>query len=259
MKYERQAAEEAIREVRRLIHDAQRVVVLTGAGISTDSGIRDFRGPHGLWTENPLAEKMATLHHYMSDPEIRKRAWKSRLDSASQRREPNDGHRALVTLERQGKLRTLITQNTDGLHQKAGSSPEIVVEIHGNTREVLCTSCGDRLPIEQILERVRAGEDDPHFHICKGVLKSATISFGQPLVEEDLARAKHAAQACDLLLAVGTTLAVHPIASIVPLAKESGAQVVIMNGEPTAMDHLADQILHGPISELLPRIVGGTD
>lgn len=255
MKYERQAAEKAIQEVRRLIGDVRRVVVLTGAGISTNSGIPDFRGSHGLWTGNPQAEKMATLRHYMSDSEIRKRAWKSRLDSARQRREPNEGHRALVALERQGKLHTLITQNTDGLHQKAGSSPEIVVEVHGNTREVVCMSCGDRLPMEQALERVRVGEEDPHCHICGGILKSAAISFGQALVEEDLTRAKRAAQTCDLLLAVGTTLAVHPIASVVPLAKESGARVVIVNGEPTAMDHLAEQILRGPISELLPRIV----
>lgn len=256
--YQRDAAEAPIQEVCDWINQAQRVVALTGAGISTDSGIPDFRGPNGLWTKNPQAEKMATMHHYMSDPEIRKRAWRSRLESASRQREPNEGHRALVTLERRGKLHKLIAQNTDGLHQKAGNSPELVIEIHGNTREVVCMSCANRTSMKCALERVRAGEEDPHCLSCDGILKSATISFGQPLVEEDLREAKLAAQSCDLMLAVGTTLAVYPIAGIVPLAKESGARVVIVNAEPTQMDHLADQVLHGPISEILPRLVEAT-
>lgn len=242
--------------VQSWIDAAERIAVLTGAGISTDSGIPDFRGPQGLWTKNPQAEKLATLQHYVADAEVRKRAWRSRLESPAWRAEPNDGHRALVTLERRGKLEALITQNVDGLHQLAGSSPAKVIEIHGTMREVVCLDCGERAPMERALARVRAGEEDPPCRACGGVLKSATISFGQGLVPEDLARASAAAQRCDLMLAVGTKLSVWPIAGVVPTAREAGARVVIVNAEPTEMDALADAALRGSISELLPRLVG---
>jgi NAD-dependent deacetylase len=244
--------------VRGWIDGAQSIVVLTGAGISTDSGIPDFRGPQGVWTKNPGAEKMATLQNYMAEPEVRKRAWQSRLQSVSRKLEPNAGHRALVRLEERGKLHTLITQNVDGLHQSAGSSPERIVEIHGTMREVVCMSCGEQAPMERALERVRAGEEDPECRTCGGILKSATISFGQGLVQQDLMRSEVAAQSCDLLLAVGSTLSVYPIAGVVPIAKSSGARIVILNAEPTEMDHLADAALRGSISEILPRIVGVT-
>jgi NAD-dependent deacetylase len=241
--------------VRSWIDAASKIVVLTGAGISTESGIPDFRGPQGVWTKNPGAEKMATLQHYVADPEIRKRAWRSRLESKAFSAEPNAGHRALVELERRGKLHTLITQNIDGLHQKAGSSPERVVEIHGTIHEVVCLDCAERAPMERALTRVRAGEEDPACRSCGGILKSATISFGQSLVAEDLLRSERAAKSCDLLLAVGTTLSVYPIAGIVPVAKRAGAWLVIVNGEPTEMDELADASLRGAIGQLLPRIV----
>ena len=241
---------------RAWIDAAHRIVVLTGAGISTDSGIPDFRGPQGVWTKNPQAEKLATLRNYVADPEVRRRAWQSRLHSPAWQAEPNDGHRALVTLERRGKLDTLITQNVDGLHQKAGSSRARVVEIHGTMHEVACLSCGERAPMERVLARVRAGEEDPPCRSCGGILKSATISFGQGLVEADLIRAQRAAAGCDLMLAVGTKLSVFPVAGVVPIAKRAGARVVILNAEPTEMDELADAVLRGPISSLLPRIVG---
>jgi len=247
--------DEAIQDVRGWLRAAQRIVVLTGAGISTDSGIPDFRGPQGVWTKNPQAEKMATLQHYMGDPEIRKRAWKGRLESAARQLEPNTGHRALVTLERQGKLHTLITQNVDGLHHLAGTSAELLIEIHGTSREVVCMACGERAPMERALARVRAGEADPPCRTCGGILKSATISFGQALVQGDLVRAQEAAACCDLLLAIGTTLAVYPIAGVVPIAREAGARIVILNAEPTEMDQIADRVLRGPISDLLPRLV----
>jgi NAD-dependent deacetylase len=248
--------EAAVSTVRGWIRAAERIVVLTGAGISTDSGIPDFRGPQGLWTRNPAAEKLATLQHYLADPEVRRRAWQARLESAAWRAEPNAGHRALVDIERNGNLHTLITQNVDGLHQRAGSSPERVVEIHGTIHEVVCLACGDRAPMESALERVRAGEEDPPCRRCGGILKSATISFGQGLVARDLARAEAAARVCDLLLAIGTTLSVYPIAGVVPVAKACGARVAILNAEPTEMDDLADAVLRGPIGELLPRLVG---
>jgi NAD-dependent deacetylase len=246
--------DEAIETIRSWIREAEHIVALTGAGISTDSGIPDFRGPQGLWTRNPGAEKMATLQNYVADPEVRKRAWRNRAGTYATRREPNPGHYALVELEKRGKLHTLITQNVDGLHHRAGSAPERVVEIHGTVREVVCLSCGERAPMERALERVEAGEEDLACRTGGGILKSATISFGQNLVAEDLRRSEEAALSCDLLLAVGSTLGVSPINGVVPIAKRSGARVVILNAEPTEMDGLADAVIRGSISELLPRI-----
>jgi len=225
--------------VRGWIDAAQRPVVLTGAGISTDSGIPDFRGPQGVWTRNPQAEKQSTIQHYVADPEVRKQAWRSRLDSPAWTAKPNAGHLALVALEHRGKLDTLITQNIDGLHQAAGISPAKVVEVHGTMREVVCLDCGERAAMERALARVRAGEEDPPCRSCGGILKSATISFGQSLVPEDLRRAELAARRCDLLLAVGTKLSVWPVAGVVPVAKDTGARVVIVNAEPTDMDGAA--------------------
>lgn len=246
--------ERLIRTVRGWIDEAQRVVALTGAGISTDSGIPDFRGPQGLWTTNPGAERMATLEHYMADPDVRKRSWQSRLEIWAREVDPNRGHLALVELERRGKLDTLITQNVDGLHVKAGSSRERVVEIHGTMREVVCLACGERAAMDKALARVRAGEADPACRTCGGILKSATISFGQGLVAADLARADMAARRCDLMLAIGTKLSVWPIAGVVPTAKEAGARVVIVNAEPTEMDSLADAVMQTSISEVLPKL-----
>lgn len=237
------------------IGEAERVVVLTGAGISTDSGIPDFRGPQGVWTRNPEAEKSATLRHYMADADIRRRSWQAKLASSELKLMPNAGHRALVRLEQRGKLHTLITQNVDGLHQAAGSNPELIVEIHGTVRETTCMACGERGPMEDTLVRVRGGEEDPPCLACGGILKSATISFGQGLVAEDLARAERAARQCDLMFAIGTTLAVFPIAGVLPLAHRAGARIVILNQEPTEMDGLAEAVLRGSISEILPKLV----
>jgi NAD-dependent deacetylase len=174
---------------------------------------------------------------------------------------PNAGHRALVTLERRALLDTLVTQNIDGLHQAAGHDPRRVIEIHGTMRFVACLSCGWRSPMPAVLDRVRAGEDDPSClekrpeGVCGGILKSATISFGQNLVVEDLVRSEEAARRCDLLLAVGSTLAVYPAAGLVPTARRAGAQVIIVNGAPTECDDLADVVVRGSISDVLPRIV----
>ena len=248
-----------LEQAREIVVRATRVVVLTGAGISTDSGIADFRGPEGLWTKNPEAEKKMTIEVYLRDPDHRRRSWQSRLTSTLLDAEPNAGHRALVDLERSGRLDTLVTQNIDGLHQKAGTSPELMVEIHGTTRDVVCLRCGDRQPAEPVHERVRAGEDDPSCLECGGILKPATISFGQSLVPEDLRRAETAAAGCDLLLAVGSTLGVYPAAGMVPIAVRNGAAVVIVNGGPTEMDTLADAVIFGSISECLPALVSGLE
>ena len=234
------------------VHASSRIVALTGAGISTDSGIPDFRGPQGVWTKNPKAEKLSNIHYYMSDPEVRRLAWQSRLEHPAWQATPNDGHRALVDLERAGKLHALVTQNIDGLHQRAGNSPDKVIEVHGTMREVMCMRCGWRAPMESALERVRAGEDDPPCTHCGGILKSATISFGQALVPEVIERAMQVAEEADLLLAVGSSLQVYPIAGAVPAAKSAGARVVILNAEPTPFDAIADAVLRAPIGEVLP-------
>lgn len=256
-----QVHDEAIR-ARALLERARRVVVLSGAGISTDSGIQDFRGPQGLWTKHPEAERAATLSSYVSDPELRKRAWQNRLTSPMWAASPNAGHQALVDLERSGRLDTLVTQNIDGLHHEAGTDPSRIIEIHGTSREVVCLRCGDRQESEPVHERVRGGEADPSCAVvdsdgvaCGGILKSATISFGQSLVPEDLFRAERAATDCDLLLAVGSTLGVFPAAGMVPIAVQHGAVVIIVNGGPTEMDSLADVVVYGSISECLPAMV----
>src|SRR5262245_20760279 len=184
MPHEPAPLDTVIASVRQWLPAARSVNALTGAGISTDSGIPDFRGTQGMWTKNPEAEKMATLQNYVADREVRKRAWRSRLDTPYLTAEPNAGHHALVDLERRGKLDTLITQNVDGLHIKAGASPQRVIEIHGHTREVVCLECGERAAMERALARVRAGEEDPPCRSCGGILKAATISFGQALVAD---------------------------------------------------------------------------
>jgi NAD-dependent deacetylase len=242
-------------EIASWIRDADRVVVLTGAGISTESGIPDFRGPQGVWTRNPEAEKMATLQYYMADREIRVRAWKMRTEHEAWSAQPNAGHVALAELEGKGKLHTLVTQNVDGLHQAAGSSPDRIVEIHGTMREVMCMSCGEHAPMERALDRVRAGEEDPPCRTCGGILKSATISFGQNLVEQDLERAYVAAAGADLFLAIGTSLVVYPVADLPRVAREAGAKLVIVNAEETPYDRVADAVVRERIGDILPKIV----
>jgi NAD-dependent deacetylase len=242
--------------VRQWLETASRIVALTGAGISTESGIPDFRGPQGVWTKDPKAERLSNIHAYMSDALVRRDAWKGRLDHPAWRAGPNAGHRALVELERRGKLHALVTQNIDGLHQQAGSSPGKVIEVHGTMREVMCMACGRRGPMPPVLDRVRAGEEDPPCERCGGILKSATISFGQALVPSVIARAMRAVEQADLLLAIGTSLQVYPIAGAVPAALAAGTRVVIVNAEPTPFDDLADAVLRNPIGEVLPALCG---
>src|SRR5581483_4929427 len=242
-------------DVRAWVDVATRVVALTGAGISTESGIPDFRGPQGVWTKNPKAEQLSSIDAYVSDPEVRRWSWRSRLEHPAWSAQPNAGHRALVDLEQRGKLHALVTQNIDGLHQLAGSSPAKVIEVHGTMRDVVCLSCAWRAPMPDVLARVRAGEADPACERCGGILKSATISFGQPLVPHVIDRALRAASVADVLLAIGTSLQVYPIAGAVPIAKSSGARVVIVNAEPTPFDEIADAVIREPIGEALPALV----
>ena len=248
--------EPPIASVRAWVEGARRIVVLTGAGISTESGIPDFRGPQGLWTKDPQAEKLSNIHYYVADPEIRRKSWQARLSHPAWTARPNAGHAAIVELERRGKLHALVTQNIDGLHQKAGNSPERVIEVHGTVHAVVCLSCGWKGPMQETLARVRAGESDPACERCGGILKSDTISFGQALVPEVIDRAIQASTEADLLISVGTTLRVYPVAGAVPAAKNAGARVVIVNAEATPFDRIADAVLRSAIGETLPRIVG---
>ena len=240
---------------RQHLERARRIVALTGAGISTDSGIPDFRGPRGVWTLNPKAERMSDIRYYVSDPEVRRLSWQSRLAHPVWTAEPNAGHRALVALERRGTLLALVTQNIDGLHQRAGNSPDLVVEVHGTIHMAVCLSCGSRQPMRAVLERVRAGEEDPPCRDCGGILKSDTVSFGQPLVPHVIDRALRTAAEADCLVAIGTSLQVYPVAAAVPAARSAGATVIIVNAQPTALDDMADVRLTGSISELLPTLI----
>ncbi|MET0144824.1 MAG: Sir2 family NAD-dependent protein deacetylase [Ilumatobacteraceae bacterium] len=241
--------------VRSWVADAARITVLTGAGISTDSGIPDFRGPNGVWTKNPAAEKMATIQHYLADPEVRRSAWRSRNENPAFQATPNIAHDAIVELARRGKLLAVVTQNVDGLHQRAGLADELVVEVHGTIWWTRCWACQDRRPMVEVLARVDAGDEDPPCEVCGGILKSDTISFGQALVPDVIERAMRVSEDADLLLAVGSTLSVYPAANCVPAAKAAGARVVIINGGPTDMDPIADLVLHGEIGQLLPAVV----
>lgn len=242
--------------LRAWIGAARRVTVLTGAGISTDSGIPDFRGPQGVWTLNPKAEKMSDIRHYTADPEVRRLAWQSRLAHPAWTAEPGAGHHALAALERRGSLHALVTQNIDGLHQRAGVPAGKVIEVHGTLHWVICLGCGWRGPMQETLARVRAGEEDPPCLACGGLLKSDTISFGQPLRPDVIDRAMRVARECDLFMAIGTTLQVYPVAGAVPLARQAGARVVIINAQPTAFDRIADAVLRQPIGEVLPLLCG---
>jgi NAD-dependent deacetylase len=244
-----------LEQARSLVAGAGRIVAMTGAGISTESGIPDFRGPNGVWTKNPAAEKLSDLRTYLSDPEVRQRSWQLRAEHTAWTAQPNAGHRALVSLERTGRLAAILTQNIDGLHQRAGSTPDLVVELHGTMFATMCMTCDDRRDMRAALDRVAAGETDPPCLVCGGILKSATISFGQPLDVEVLARARDAAESCDLMLVAGSSLTVQPAASLVGLAARAGATVVVCNGSETPYDGLAAAVLREPLGQVLPALV----
>lgn len=244
-----------LQRARELMRGAGRMVALTGAGISTESGIPDFRGPNGVWTKNPAAEKMSDISEYTASRAVRELSWQVRLDHPGWAAEPNAGHRALVELERDGRLIAILTQNIDGLHQKAGSDPAKVFELHGTLSQTVCLSCGDRRDMPETLDRVRAGETDPPCLDCGGILKSATISFGQALDMAVLERARLAVLSCDLMLAVGSSLTVHPAAGLVGVAASTGAPVVVCNASETPYDDLAEVVLRDPIGEVLPALV----
>ncbi|WP_329125239.1 SIR2 family NAD-dependent protein deacylase [Streptomyces sp. NBC_01465] len=233
------------------------IALLTGAGISTDSGIPDYRGPNGLWRRDPEAEKLVTYEYYMADPEIRRRAWLMRRDSETWRAEPNAAHLAIAELERTGTPVRVITQNVDGLHQLAGLPPRKVLELHGTARSVVCTGCSARSSMADALGRVEAGEADPPCLACGGILKSATVMFGQSLDPAVLGEAMGIAKACEVMIAVGTSLQVHPAASLAGIAAENGARLIIVNADPTPYDPLAQEVVREPIGTALPKLLSG--
>ncbi|MFM7045569.1 MAG: SIR2 family NAD-dependent protein deacylase [Ilumatobacteraceae bacterium] len=249
-------AVDAVDAARSLLAGARAVAVLTGAGISTAAGIPDFRGPNGVWTKNPGAEKASTIDHYLADAETRQWAWQRRVQLADLAPQPTVAHRSLLHLEHRAVLVGLATQNIDGLHHAAGSDPSLVHEVHGSNRLSHCMSCRGEWPTSVFLDRVRAGEADPPCADCGGIVKPAVVFFGETLPRAALEASMAAAEACDVLLAAGTTLGVGPINAMVPRAKRFGASVVILNDSPTEMDHHADLIVRGDIQEVLPQIVG---
>lgn len=233
------------------------VALLTGAGISTDSGIPDYRGPNGLWRKDPEAEKLVTYEYYMGDPEIRRRSWQLRRRTQALQAEPNAAHRAVVELERSGVPVRVITQNVDGLHQLAGLPARKVLELHGTAREFTCTRCHARGPMADAIARVEAGEDDPGCLVCGGILKSATVYFGEQLDPVVLGEAAAVTKACQVFIAVGSTLQVHPAAGLAGVAVDHGARLVIVNAEATPYDELADEVVREPIGTALPRLLRG--
>ncbi|WP_035848132.1 SIR2 family NAD-dependent protein deacylase [Kitasatospora azatica] len=230
------------------------VAVLTGAGISTDSGIPDYRGPKGLWQRDPSVQELVTIGPYLASTEVRERSWRMRAEVGALTAEPNAGHRALVELERALPLRVL-TQNVDGLHQKAGLPDRKVLELHGTALRVQCMRCRRSSAMDEALDRVAAGEPDPACRECGGILKPATVMFGETLDPEVLTRADAIAKACEVFVAVGTSLQVYPVASLPQIALEAGARLIIVNGEPTPFDEQADEVIREPISVALPALV----
>lgn len=236
--------------------DAERIVILSGAGLSTAAGIPDFRGPEGLWTRDPYAELVSTLSWYLRDDDVRKAAWRRRADPAMWAAEPTRAHRAIVELERQGRLRGIVTQNTDGLHQVAGSSPELVHEVHGSARTWRCEMCGRTGPMTEMVERVQAGEEDPRCPDCGGITRATVILFEEVLEPDVIEASLAAVEGCDAIVAVGTTLGVYPVAGLFPLALQQGAYGVIVNASETAFDDDADEVIRGQLDDVLPGLLG---
>ncbi|GAA3756240.1 SIR2 family NAD-dependent protein deacylase [Streptomyces tremellae] len=231
------------------------VAILTGAGISTDSGIPDYRGPNGVWRRDPGAERYVTYDAYMSDPGLRRRAWRRRADSPTLRAEPNAAHRAIADLHRSGTPVRVLTQNVDGLHQRAGLPGEKVLELHGTAREIMCTGCRRRSSVDGALARVAAGEEDPRCEECGGILKSATVMFGERLDPAVLREALAIAKECEVFLAVGSTLQVQPAASLAGVAADHGAGLIVVNADPTPYDARAERVVREPIGTSLPPLL----
>ncbi|MBE9373601.1 Sir2 family NAD-dependent protein deacetylase [Saccharopolyspora sp. HNM0983] len=259
--HERDAAQrpddeqQQLQRAAQLFAGAQRITALTGAGVSTASGIPDFRGPQGVWTKDPAAQRLTDIDSYLADAQVREQAWRSRADNPAWQAEPNAAHGAFTDLHRQGRLRAVLTQNIDELHQRGGLDADRVLELHGTMFSTVCLDCGAPGSMRQALDRVAEGEADPPCRACGGILKSATVSFGQSLDADVLRAAQRAALDCDLFVAAGTSLSVFPAAGFAELAARAGTGLVICNAEPTPFDDMADAVLRDPLVDVLPRLV----
>lgn len=245
--------QDLVAELKRVLDASRRAVVFTGAGVSTESGIPDFRGPGGFWTKHqPIYFK-----DFMAFKDMRQEAWRRKLsaDETFARAEPNRGHRAISALVDRGKVTSVITQNIDGLHQRSGVPEDKVIELHGNGTYAACLGCGRRYELAPIFDAFKRTGEPPECD-CGGFIKTATISFGQPMPVEAMRRAQKEAESCDLLIAAGSSLVVYPAASLPALAKQSGARLVIINREPTDLDYMADLALHTEIGPTLGAVTG---
>lgn len=242
----------SLEQVAEWINTRDRVVALTGAGISTESGIPDFRGPQGIWTKDPNAEKVSNISNYLSNSAVRRASWQIERTSPMRDAKPNAGHLALAELSALGCLDFICTQNIDGLHQAAGFPGDSIVEIHGNNRESICVSCRDVRPLEETIAR---GEADPHCLLCDGILKRNVVYFGEQLNQLDLARAERHAEFSSVFLAIGTSLEVYPAAGLPGLAKFNGAKFIIFNAQRTSQYYAADAHFSDPLGKILPELV----
>jgi NAD-dependent deacetylase len=244
---------EHIAQLRSLIRESQRIVVFTGAGISTESGIPDFRGPKGVWnTQTPI-----DFSDFVASEEVRRESWRKKFsgEGKMESAEPNAGHRAVTNLVQAGKVTHIITQNVDGLHQKSGTPDEQVIELHGNTSYASCLSCGKRYELDDIRAAFERDGTIPYCDECSGIVKTATISFGQAMPVHEMQRAEEATLACDLFMAIGSSLVVYPAAGFPRLAKQNGARLVIINEQETDLDPFCDLVLHEQIGPTLSQAV----
>jgi NAD-dependent protein deacetylase/lipoamidase len=241
-------------EAIKLLAESNRIVGFTGAGISTESGIPDFRSPSGIWANNRMIE----YSEFISSRPGRIEYWRQKVTMWPEMRDaqPNAGHLAFAELEGRGKLRAMITQNIDGLHQRAGNSSDLVIELHGNTTVAICLSCGDRIAMDEIVKRVEEGDPAPECEMCGGLLKPATVSFGQAMPAREVELAVKACHDCDVFLAVGSSLVVYPAAALPEMAKQNGATLIIINRTPTPLDGIADLVINEEIGKTLPKLVG---
>jgi NAD-dependent deacetylase len=248
---------EAAASLTAMLRACSRAVVFTGAGISTESGIPDFRSPGGIWTQIAPIE----FDDFLRSAEMRREAWRRRIamEEMFARVKPNAGHIAVAELVRCGKVHHIITQNIDNLHQDSGVAVDQVIELHGNTRYAKCLDCGQRAELPPIRAHFEALGEPPDCAACGGLMKTATISFGQPMPELEMARAEKATLACDLFLVLGSSLVVYPAAGFPRLAKRNGAKLVIVNREPTEQDDIADLVIHSAIGETMSAAVEALD
>ena len=243
-----------IDRLREMIDGAKRIVAFTGAGISTESGIPDFRSPGGIWTKyQPIY-----FDDFMSSEEMRRESWRRKFatDETMVKAEPNAGHRALAKLVEQGKMTAIITQNIDGLHQRSGVPASKIIELHGNATYASCLDCGHRHELEPIKKAFVGKGALPLCEKCEGIVKTATISFGQAMPEIQMARAQDETMRCDLFIVLGSSLVVYPAAGFPRIAKRRGARLVILNRDPTDQDGDADLVVHGEIGPTMSHVVG---